>query len=111
MRAPFWRQAALAAATALSLLAAAPLASADAPFFTSTPAMMALDASVPGGTQLLPIISVGDAVGGFTFEGIPDGIGVMPGVGGNAEVFVNHEQSRVPFAGSADFDWASVSHL
>ncbi len=35
----------------------------------------------------------------------------MPGPGGNTEVFVNHERSRVPFGGSADFDWASVSHL
>jgi hypothetical protein len=111
MRARIWRPAALVPAAALSLLATAHLASADPPFFTSTPAMATLDASVPDGTQLLPIISVGDAVGGFTFEGIPDGIGVMPGAGGNADVFINHEQSRVPFGGFADFDWASVSHL
>jgi hypothetical protein len=63
------------------------------------------------------VINVGDTVGSFTFEGIPDGIGAMPGSGGNVEVFVNHEQSRVPFAPVvggplfADFDWASVSQL
>ncbi len=111
MRARFWKRAAILPAAALSVVTVVPHASADAPFFTSTPAMLTLDTSVPGGTSALPIISVGDTVGGFTFEGIPDGIGAMPGSGGNAEVFVNHEQSRVPFSGSADFDWASVSHL
>ena len=73
--------------------------------------MLTLDATAPTGSALLPIISVGDHVGGYTYEGIPDGIGAMPGTGGNTEVFVNHEQSRVPFGGFADFDWASVSHL
>jgi hypothetical protein len=111
MRARFWRRAAILPVAALSVATVAPHASADAPFFTSTPAMLTLDASVPAGTTVRPIISVGDTVGGFTFEGIPDGIGAMPGSGGNTEVFVNHEQSRVPFAGSADFDWSSVSHL
>ena len=50
-------------------------------------------------------------MGDFFFEGIPDGLGAMPGSDGTVEVFVNHEQSRVPFAGFADFDWSSVSHL
>jgi hypothetical protein len=111
MRARFWRRAAILPAAALSVVTVVPHASAAAPFFTSEPAMLTLDPTVPAGSTVLPIISVGDQVGGFTFEGIPDGIGAMPGTGGNAEVFVNHEQSRVPFAGSADFDWASVSHL
>jgi hypothetical protein len=111
MRASVWRRAAILPAATLSLLSAGPYASADAPFFTATPAMLTLDASAPAGSALLPIISVGDHVGGYTYEGIPDGIGAMPGTGGNTEVFVNHEQSRVPFSGSADFDWASVSHL
>jgi uncharacterized protein DUF839 len=111
MRARFLRRAVFLPVAALSILSAAPYASADTPFFTSTPAMLTIDASAPAGTKVLPIISVGDSVGGFTFEGIPDGIGAMPGTGGNSEVFVNHEQSRVPFNGSADFDWSSVSHL
>lgn len=111
MRARFWRRAAVVPVATLSLLSAGPHVSADPPFFTATPAMLTLDATAPTDSALLPIISVGDSVGGFTFEGIPDGIGAMPGSGGNAEVFVNHEQSRVPFGGFADFDWASVSHL
>lgn len=35
----------------------------------------------------------------------------MPGAGGSVEVFVNHEQTTVPFDGLADFEMASVSHL
>jgi hypothetical protein len=111
MRARSLRRAALIPVAAMAVLAAAPGATAAVPFFTTTPAMLTLDASVPTGSALLPIISVGDTVDGYTYEGIPDGIGAMPGDDGNVEVFVNHEQSRVPFNGSADFDWASVSHL
>ena len=111
MRARLWKRAAILPAAVLSVVTLVPHASADTSFFTTTPAMLTLDASVPAGTTALPIISVGDSVGGFTFEGIPDGIGAMPGSGGDAEVFINHEQSRVPFGTSADFDWASVSHL
>ena len=111
MRARSWRHAAPILVAVLAVLASSPGASAADPFFTATPAMLTLDGSAPAGSALLPIISVGDTVDGYTYEGIPDGIGAMPGSGSNVEVFVNHEQSRVPFNGSADFDWASVSHL
>ena len=105
MRARAWKTAAIVAATPLMLLVAAPPASA-APFFTSVPLMITLaDASTSKAT---PIISVGDEVGDFFFEGVPDGIGAMPGAGGNVEVFVNHEQTTVPFGGLADFEMASV---
>jgi hypothetical protein len=63
------------------------------------------------------IISSGDVLGGFTFEGIPDGIGVIDN-GSTAEVFVTHEQSRVPFpvqtatvTGLRDFVDSSISRL
>jgi hypothetical protein len=65
----------------------------------------------PSTSKATPIISVGDEVGDFFFEGVPDGIGAMPGAGGSVEVFVNHEQTTVPFDGLADFEMASVSHL
>ena len=109
MRARVWRRAALLPAAALIALAAAPAASADDPFFTATPLMITL--ADPTTSEALPIISVGDTLGDFFFEGIPDGIGAMPGDAGDAEVFVNHEQSRVPFGTSADLKMASVSHL
>jgi Bacterial protein of unknown function (DUF839) len=108
MRARVWRRAAVLPAAALTLLMAAPSASA-APFITSVPLMITL--ADPSTSEATAIISVGDTVGDFFFEGIPDGIGAMPGAGGNVEVFVNHEQSTVPFGGLADFEMASVSHL
>jgi hypothetical protein len=109
MRGGIWRRAAVLPVATLTALAAAPPASADDPFFTSEPLMITL--TDPSTSDALPIISVGDEVGEFFFEGIPDGIGAMPGADGNVEVFVNHEQSTVPFAGFADFEMASVSHL
>jgi hypothetical protein len=111
MRARTWWRAALVPVVALSFFAVAPAASALPPCPDPSTAFITLDPSVPSGTCARPIINVGDTVGSFTFEGIPDGIGAMPGAGTNVEVFVNHEQSRVPFNNFADFDWASVSHL
>jgi hypothetical protein len=109
MRARFLRRAVVLPAAALALLAAAPSVSADPPFFTSEPLMITL--TDPTTSDAVPIISSGDELGDFLFEGIPDGIGAMPGQNGSVEVFVNHEQSRVPFMGLADFKWSSVSHL
>jgi len=59
-----------------------------------------------------PIINSGDTLGDFVFEGIPDGIGLAPGPDPNTvNVFVAHEQTTVPFFGTADFQDASVSKL
>ena len=109
MRARIWRRAAVLPLAILTALVAAPTASADDPFFTSEPLMITL--TDPSTSEALPIISVGDEVGDFFFEGVPDGIGAMPGTEGDVEVFVNHEQTTVPFDGLADFEMASVSHL
>jgi hypothetical protein len=117
MPARLWKRAALVPVATLSLAPAAPAASALPTCPDPATAFLTLDPSVPANSCARPVINVGDRVGSFTFEGIPDGIGAMPGSGGNVEVFVNHEQSRVPFAPVvggplfADFDWASVSHL
>jgi hypothetical protein len=109
MRARSWRRATVVPAAALFLVGASPSASADPPFFTEEPLMITL--TDPATSEATAIISSGDELGDFFFEGIPDGLGAMPGANGNVELFVNHEQSRVPFSGSADFDWSSVSHL
>ncbi len=75
--------------------------------------LLTMDA--PGSLQHL--ICSGDSVGGFEFPGIPDGIGVMPGPSeGTVDVFVNHEESEVPFppagiAAQGDFQDSSVSKL
>lgn len=67
------------------------------------------------------IITVGEVVGDFRFEAIPDGISVRRGPRDSVEVFVNHETSRVAFpyvlAGPTaanslnDFDNSQLSRL
>jgi hypothetical protein len=82
-------------AAALLMLVAIPAAAGDGPGFkTSQPAML----DGVGGTTVTPIISVGDMVGGYMFEAIPDGIsfGKINGRG-TADILVNHELSPVPF--------------
>lgn len=112
MTPPAWLRRAFALVSAVALaVAVGPVASADPGYLTSEPAMIALDPSAPGGSSVLPIVNSGETVDGVLFEGIPDGIGVMPGGAGTAEVFVSHEQSRVPFRNEADLEDASVTKL
>lgn len=75
---------------------------------TSTPAL--LEAVAPG-VAISPILSVGDKVGPYMFESIPDGIAVS-NQGKNVHVYVNHETSTVPFpANVSDFTNSIVSRL
>jgi hypothetical protein len=80
---------------ALATLAVIPASAGDGPGFrTSQPAMM----TGVGGTTVTPIISVGDTVGDYMFEAIPDGISFSKINGnGTADILVNHELSLVPF--------------
>ena len=55
-----------------------------------------LTALAPG-ASVTPIISVGDAVRGYKFEALPDGISLDPNGKGTVDVYVNHETSLVPF--------------
>jgi hypothetical protein len=116
MRAP-----AVLAAIAAAIVAGttAPTAAAEDPgFLTSHPPM--LTALAPG-ASVKPIITVGDTVGGYRFEAIPDGIAVPLRAEGKVDVWVNHETSTVPFPYVAsgptisnsmnDFDNAQLSHL
>ena len=81
-------------AAALLTLAALPATAGDGPgFHTSQPAML----TGVGGTSVTPIISVGDTVRGYMFDGIPDGISFSKINGnGTADILVNHELSLVP---------------
>ena len=74
--------------------AAAPVNTAQAAMvsFTTNPA-----SGAPANSTADAIISVGDTIGGYTFESIPDGVAVYPRGNGRADVFVNHETSTVPF--------------
>ena len=76
--------------------------------------------TLTGNGDVLPIITVGETVPGFLFEGIPDGIGLTKGPDRHTvDVYVAHEQSTVPFpplSGAlgpplTDYEDASVSKL
>jgi hypothetical protein len=60
--------------------------------FTTNPA-----SGAPAGSTADAIISVGDKIGGYTFESIPDGVSIYPRGNGRVDVYVNHETSTVPF--------------
>lgn len=105
-RRPRWPVA--AALTTFLALTAAP---ASASYLTPQPPFITLGPDAPAGSSVLAIINSGDVLDGFTFEGIPDGIGLMPRPDGTVEAFVNHEQSRVAFLAQADFIDSSVSRL
>lgn len=65
---------------------------------------------LPAGGYAVPLINSGDLFNGTTFEGIPDGIGLMPVDDGSQsiDIFVTFEQSHVPFSGFADHEDSSV---
>jgi hypothetical protein len=83
--------------------------SKDGGFLTTSPAMLA---PVAAGVEVKPLLTVGDTVGGYKFESIPDGIALDKHHGGHVDVYVNHETSRVPFpATRSDFTNALLSKL
>ncbi len=87
-------------------------ASASHGFLTSVAPYITLDSGVPGGSSVRAIITVGETVGSVLFEGIPDGIGITDGASGDSiDVYVNHEQTIIPFFGTRDFQDASVTKL
>ena len=77
--------------------------------FPNPPPYVALTPAAAGG-QIVPLINSGDTYHDVIFEGIPDGIGVVPG-SGTVDLYVAHEQSHVPFSGFADFQDSSVSRV
>src|SRR5215212_3520579 len=78
-------------------------------FLTAKPALLA---PVAAGVEVKPLLTVGDTVGGYKFESIPDGIAVDKHAGEQVDVYVNHELSLVPFpATRSDFTNALLSKL
>jgi hypothetical protein len=109
---PAWRRASLSLVAAFAVVSTFATSAGASGYHTAQASMLTLSASAPAGSTLTPIINSGETLGSFMFEGIPDGIGVMPGSGaGTVDAFVNHEQSRVPFGGLADLVDSSVSKL
>ncbi len=98
----------LATAVAIPASAAKP----SSGFLTPQAPFITLDPGLPSGASVKAIISSGDTLGDFVFEGIPDGIGLRPGPSrGTVDVYVAHEQSTVPFRNARDFVDSSVSRL
>ena len=93
---------------------------AQSGFKTQQPSMVLPGAGAPLGTEVKPIITVGDTIGGYRFEAIPDGISYYESGKNEATVIVNHETSTVPFGYSLsptinnsfnDFDNSLLSEL
>lgn len=104
------RRTAAGVAAALVLIAALPTSSLGASRHPNpTFAYITTTANAPGAV-VVPLINSGQTFDGETFEGIPDGIGVVPVGNGDryVDLFVNFEQSHVPFTGFADFEDSSV---
>jgi hypothetical protein len=103
-------------AAAALVAAASPTAGASPPdrggYLTDEDPFITLASGLPRGASALPIISSGEMLGDFRFQGIPDGIGIRDGSAQHTvEVYVAHEETTVPFFGTADFQDASVSKL
>jgi hypothetical protein len=86
---------------------------------TDSPPMITLiGAYAPGGATpgtLVPLINSGEIFDGLTFQGLPDGLGVVPG-SGSVDLYVTHEESHVPFGLTsttvfADFQDSSVTRV
>ena len=105
-------------ATAVALIGgstAASAASGDAGFITKAAPMLTATAD---GVEVKPLLTVGETIGSYRFESIPDGIAVDPRGHTTFDIYVNHETSKVPFpfnagtgVGLTDFDNAQLSHL
>lgn len=120
------RACALLVAMALAIGVATPVVGkpTQGGFLTSQAPM--LTATSPGG-NVVPIITVGETIGSYRFESIPDGISFVKNGKLSVDLYVNHETSTVPFPlqanGSAwvpttnangnqnDFDNSQVSKL
>ena len=98
-----------ASAAALTLAIALPASTFGSHPHPNPSPYVALTAAAAGG-QIVPLINSGDSYHDVIFEGIPDGIGVVPG-SGTVDLYVTHEQSHVPFSGFADFQDSSVSRV
>ncbi|MDH3755136.1 MAG: PhoX family protein [Acidimicrobiia bacterium] len=100
----------------MSLLMALAVPATAAPpsvgFLTSDSPFITLDPGLPSGASVKAIISSGDEIGSFLFEGLPDGVGIRPGADKHTvDVYVAHEQTTIPFFGTSDFQDASISVL
>ena len=107
------RARALLAAVALVIAVPASTLGAHGYNTASDPYISLVGNYAPGGStpgDLTALINSGETFDDVLFEGIPDGIGVVPGDGW-VDLYVAHEQSPVPFGGKADRQASSVTRV
>ena len=88
-----------------------PASAANGGSMTARPAM--IDA-IAAGVEIVPLLTVGEAVGddGYVFDSLPDGISIRTRGKGRVDLYVNHETSLVPFPGIiSDFNNSQVSRI
>jgi hypothetical protein len=98
-------------AAALALVMTVPLPASGHVVAGPPPCTDSAYLTLDGPGTLDAIMCAGDTLGSYEFRGIPDGIGAVELDEGSLEVFMNHEESEVPFQGAADYQDSSVSHL
>jgi hypothetical protein len=114
----------IAVAAAILITATLPFAAGAATpqngFKTGQPAMLTTAPGSPIGMEIKPILTVGDMIGSYRYEAIPDAISMLQSGKNQATLLINHELSTVPFpyvAGPTaansfnDFDNSLVSKL
>lgn len=89
---------------------------------TPSAAYVQFTSNVPNGAKVFPLINSGETAFGEIFNGIPDGIGVVPVDDDHVDLYVTHEESHVPFpigavvsgvtqVGSSDLQDSSVTRV
>ena len=78
------------------------------PSYRTASASYVTSSGIVAGVTFTPLVNSGETAFDTLFEGIPDGIGVVPAPAplGYVDLFVNHEQSRVPFLGEVPINVA-----
>ena len=109
-RRPRMRARALLAAAALIVALPASTTGAQSHPNPSTEFVTVSAAVATAGGYAKALINSGDVFNGTTFEGIPDGLGIIPVDDGSQyiDIYVAFEQSRVPFGSFADHQDSSV---
>ncbi|MEO7119263.1 MAG: hypothetical protein ABIZ34_09870 [Candidatus Limnocylindrales bacterium] len=88
------RLAALAVSGIALASTAGPVFAADPSFVSSSPSMLT---TLTAGSSATPLLTVGEYVGSYMFDALPDGISLNPGGSGRVIAYINHETSTVPF--------------
>jgi hypothetical protein len=109
------RRSARALLAALALILSLPGATLGGGGYNTSSISFVESTGAVGGVTFTPLINSGETLDDVTFQGLPDGLGVVPGDGW-VDVYVAHEESHVPFGLTpttvfADFQDSSVTRV